>query len=220
MKNVTVLDGIINICTLGTLDKSKDRRGSSRSLIGSLLQRASSFRSIGKKSPKRSSASEFVDIDPKFTNVEFKFNQDVSVGRMIEKLLKDKTFQWSYDFQIEKDSVIIPLHSPNDSPEELVASDSDSNITRAVVHVSYEPKRADVETESTKQQLPTNKIVIINENKTLNGSNGKVDVVDNTVGSIKIVKDDSEIDNGSDCCTMSNNLVKLEESSLSPGISR
>lgn len=34
---------------------------------------------MNKKSPKRSSASELVDIDPKFTNVEFKFNQDVSV---------------------------------------------------------------------------------------------------------------------------------------------
>lgn len=67
------------MCTLGTMEKSKDRRGSSRSLLGSLLQRASSFRSVNKKSPKRSSASEFVDIDPKFTNVEFTFNQDVSV---------------------------------------------------------------------------------------------------------------------------------------------
>jgi len=76
------------------MDKSKDRRGSSRSLLGSLLQRASSFRSINKKSPKRSSVSEFVGIDPKFTNVEFKFNQDVSAERMIEKLLNDKTLQW------------------------------------------------------------------------------------------------------------------------------
>jgi len=76
------------------MDKSKDRRGSSRSLLGTLLHRASSFRSINKKSPKRSSASEFVDIDPKFTNVEFKFNQDVSAEQMIEKLLNIITFQW------------------------------------------------------------------------------------------------------------------------------
>lgn len=206
------------ICTLGTLDKSKDRRGSSRSLIGSLLQRASSFRSIGKKSPKRSSASEFVDIDPKFTNVEFKFNQDVSVGSMIEKLLKD--FQWSYDFQIEKDTVIISLHSPSDSLEEIVTSDSDSNITRAVVHVSYEPKRADVETKSTNQQLLNNETIITNDNKKLNGSINKVGVISGTVKNIKIIKDDSEKNNGSSNFMITNDLVKLEESSLSPGMSR
>lgn len=73
------------------MEKSKDRRGSSRSLFGSLLQRATSFRGISKTSPKRSSASEFVDIDPKFTNVEFKFNQDVSARRTTEKVLKDKS---------------------------------------------------------------------------------------------------------------------------------
>jgi hypothetical protein len=210
------LDGIIKICTLGTLEKSKDRRGSSRSLIGSLLQRASSFRSIGKKSPKQSSTSELVDIDPKFTNVEFKFKQDVSVRRIIEKLLKDK--KWSYNFQIEKDTVIIPLHSPNDSPEELVDSDSDSNITRAVVHVSYEPKLVDVETKSTKQQLLPNNTIIINENKTLKGSIDKIDnVVDDTVENMKIVK---EKKHKNDYCTITNDLAKLEESSLSPGTSR
>lgn len=74
------------------MEKSKDHRGSSHSLFGSLLQRASSFRSINKKSPKKSSASEFDDIDPKFTNVKFKFNQDVSDGRHIEKLLNYKMF--------------------------------------------------------------------------------------------------------------------------------
>jgi len=68
------------------MDKSKDRRGSSRSLFGSLLQRASSFRSMNKKSPKRSSASEFVGIDPTFTNVKFKFNQDVSLEAFEEHL--------------------------------------------------------------------------------------------------------------------------------------
>lgn len=74
------------------MEKSKDRRGSSRSLLGSLLQRASSFRSINKKSPKRSSTSGFVDIDPKFTNVKFKFNQDVSAERSFKELFNDRMF--------------------------------------------------------------------------------------------------------------------------------
>ncbi|VVC28372.1 Hypothetical protein CINCED_3A019735 [Cinara cedri] len=176
----------------GTLDKSKDRRGSSRSLFGSLLQRASSFRSINKKSPKRPSASEFIDIDPKFTNVEFKFNQD-----------------------IEKDTVIIPLHSPNDSPDELVVSDSDSNITRAVVHVSYDPNRV--------QDSPNNLIddTVINNNNVLKESIDKVnnDVIENNTENIKIIKDNIDNNNENDCA-MVNNLVRPEDSSLSPQLSR
>jgi len=178
----------------GTLDKSKDRRGSSRSLLGSLLQRASSFRSINKKSPKRSSVSEFVDIDPKFTNVEFKFNQD-----------------------IEKDTVIIPLHSPNDSFDELVVSDSNSNITRAVVHVSYEPKQVETETESNKKSFND---LVTHQNEMLIKSIDKVNVVDDTVKNIQIIKDDIWNSNENDDCKITNNLVKLEESSLSPGFSR
>ncbi|CAI6365454.1 unnamed protein product [Macrosiphum euphorbiae] len=178
----------------GTMDKSKDRRGSSRSLLGSLLHRASSFRSINKKSPKRSSASEFVDIDPKFTNVEFKFNQD-----------------------IEKDTVIIPLHSPNDSFDELVVSDSDSNITRAVVHVSYEPKQVEIETVSNKKIFDD---LVTHHNKVLVESMDKVNVVDDTVQNIQIIKDDIWNSNEIGDCKITNNLVKLEESSLSPGFSR
>ncbi|XP_050428361.1 uncharacterized protein LOC126838203 isoform X2 [Adelges cooleyi] len=115
----------------GTVEKSaKERRGSSRSLFGSLLQRASSFRGLNRKSPKHKSTSDFADIDPKFTNVEFKFRQEVT----------------------ENDSVIIPLHSPNDSPDEL--SDSESNVTKAVVHVSYNPNQEETDKQST-QNSPT-----------------------------------------------------------------
>lgn len=93
------------------MDKSKDRRGSSRSLIGSLIQRASSFRSINKKSPKRTSATEFVDMDPKFTNVEFKFNQNVSVWEsIIEKLLNGKTFERSYYMTFRLKRIRLSFH--------------------------------------------------------------------------------------------------------------
>ncbi|XP_025202736.1 uncharacterized protein LOC112599871 isoform X2 [Melanaphis sacchari] len=178
----------------GTMDKSKDRRGSSRSLLGSLLQRASSFRSINKKSPKRSSGSEFVDIDPKFTNVEFKFNQD-----------------------IEKDTVIIPLHSPNDSFDELVVSDSNSNITRAIVHVSYEPKQVEIETASDKKIIND---AVTHQNEELIESIDKKNVVDDAVKNIQNIKDDIWDSNASGDCKITNNSVKLEESSLSPGFSR
>jgi len=39
---------------------------------------------MNKKSPKQSSASELVDMDPKFTNVKFKFKQEVSFVRIME----------------------------------------------------------------------------------------------------------------------------------------
>lgn len=199
------------------MEKSKDRRGSSRSLFGSLLHRATSFRGISKTSPKRTSASEFVDIDPKFTNVEFKFNQDVSARRMTEKGLKDKTFQWSYNFQIEKNTVIIPLHSPNDSPEELVVSDSESNVTRAVVHVSYEPtQQTEMETES-KKMTPGH--TVKRQNDVLKESTDKIEEITNTVKVENIVKE-NVVNSNENSSKITNNLVKPGEPLLSPELSR
>ncbi|XP_050526838.1 uncharacterized protein LOC126897337 isoform X2 [Daktulosphaira vitifoliae] len=103
----------------GTLEKSKDRKGSSRSLFGSLLHRASSFRVLNKKSPKHKSTSDFRNyIDPKITNVEFKFKQDFA----------------------KNDSIIIPLHSPNESPAKMFVSDSELNNTKEDVRKTYEIK--------------------------------------------------------------------------------
>lgn len=199
------------------MEKSKDRRGSSRSLFGSLLQRATSFRGISKTSPKRSSASEFVDIDPKFTNVEFKFNQDVSARRMTEKVLKDKTFQWSYHFQIEKNTVIIPLHSPNDSPEELVTSDSESNITRADVHVSYEPtQQIEMETESTKI---TSGNTVKRQKDVVKESSDKIEVFNN-IAKVDNIAKKNVVNSSENSSKMTNNLAKPGEPLLSPGLSR
>lgn len=114
-----------------------------------------------------------------------------------------------YGFQIEKDTIIIPLHSPNDSPEELVMSDSDSNITKAVVHVSYEPKRVEVETTvSTKTQSDD---VAIRQIRTLNEPVGIV-----VVDAVKTAKIDREnVENGNENCFQTvNNAVKPSENSL------
>jgi hypothetical protein len=109
------------------------------------------------------------------------------------------------------------LHSPNDSFDELVVSDSNSNITRAVVHVSYEPKQVETETESNKKLFDD---LVTHQNEMLIKSIDKVNVVDDTVKNIQIIKDDIWNSNESDDCKITNNLVKLEESSLSPGFSR
>jgi len=108
------------------------------------------------------------------------------------------------------------LHSPNDSFDELVVSDSDSNITRAVVHVSYEPKQEEIETVSNKKLFDD---LVTRQNKVLKETMDKVNVVDDTVKNVQIIKDDIWNDNENGC-KITNNLVKLEESSLSPGFSR
>lgn len=108
------------------------------------------------------------------------------------------------------------MHSPNDSFDETVVSDSDLNITRAVVHVSYEPKQVEIKTVSNKTLF--NDLVTC-QNNVLKESMVKVDAVDDTVENIQIIKDDIWNSNESDC-KITNNLVKLEESSLSPGFSR
>lgn len=108
------------------------------------------------------------------------------------------------------------MHSPNDSFDELVVSDSDSNITRAVVHVSYEPNQVEIETVSNTKTIDD---FVTHQNKVLIESMDKVNVINDTVKNIEI-KDDiwnsGEFGNGK----ITNNLVKLEESSLSPGFSR
>lgn len=109
------------------------------------------------------------------------------------------------------------MHSPNDSFDELVVSDSDSNITRAVVHVSYEPKQVETETVSNKKLFDD---LVTHQNKVLVESMDKVNVVDDTVKNIQIIKDDIWNSNEIGGCKITNNLVKLEESSLSPGFSR
>jgi len=109
------------------------------------------------------------------------------------------------------------LHSPNDSFDELVVSDSDSNITRAVVHVSYEPKQVETETVSNKKLFDD---LVTHQNKVIIESMDKVNVVDDTAKSIQIIKDDIWNSNEIGDCKITNNLVKLQESSLSPGFSR
>jgi len=106
------------------------------------------------------------------------------------------------------------LHSPNDSFDEIV-SDSESNITRAVVHVSYEPKQIEIETVSNKKIFDD---FVTHQNKVLIESMDKVNVVNDTVKNIQIIKDDILNSNeiGDDKVTNK----KLEESSLSPGFSR
>lgn len=114
-----------------------------------------------------------------------------------------------YGFQIEKDTIIIPLHSPNDSPEELVVSDSNSNVTKAVVHVSYEPKRVEVETTvSTKTQSGN---MAIRRMRTSNEPIGTV-----VVDAAKTAKiDRKNIENGNEkCFETANNTVKPPEDSL------
>lgn len=108
------------------------------------------------------------------------------------------------------------MHSPNDSFDELVVSDSDSNITRAVVHVSYEPKQVEIETVSNTKKIDD---FVTHQNKVLIESMDKVNVVNDAVKNIQINNDNwnsKEIGDGK----ITNNLVKLEESSLSPGFSR
>jgi len=108
------------------------------------------------------------------------------------------------------------LHSPNDSFDELVVSDSDSNITRAVVHVSYEPKQEEIETVSNTKIIDD---FVTHQDKVLIESMNKVNVINDTVKNIQINDDiwnSGEIGDGK----ITNNLVKLEESSLSPGFSR
>lgn len=122
----------------------------------------------------------------------------------------------SYDFQIEKDTVIIPLHSPNDSPDELVASDSDTNITRAVVHVSYEPKQVEVKTETI--TLSDDKVM--SYSKALKEPTDKDSVVDDTIQNMKILKENIEYSCKENSHKKMNNLVKLEDSTLSPQLSR
>lgn len=114
-----------------------------------------------------------------------------------------------YGFQIEKDTIIIPLHSPNDSPEELVVSDSDSNVTKAVVHVSYEPKRVEVETTvSTKTQSDD---VAIRQMRTSNEPIGIVAM--NVTKTAKI--DCDKVENGNEkCIETANNTAKSPEDSL------
>jgi len=118
---------------------------------------------------------------------------------------------------MEKDTVIIPLHSPDDSFDELVVSESNSNITRAVVHVSYEPKQEEIETVSDKKLVDD---LVTHQNKVLIESIDKVNVVDDTVKNTQIIKDDIWNSNESGDVKITNSLVKLEESSLSPGFSR
>lgn len=108
------------------------------------------------------------------------------------------------------------MHSPNDSFDELVVSDSDSNITRAVVHVSYEPKQEEIETVSNTKIIDD---FVTHQDKVLIESMNKVNVINDTVKNIQINDDiwnSGEIGDGK----ITNNLVKLEESSLSPGFSR
>lgn len=123
----------------------------------------------------------------------------------------------SYDFQIEKDTVIIPLHSPNDSPDELVASDSDTNITRAVVHVSYEPKQVEVKTE-TITKLSDDKV--ISHSKALKEPTDKDSVIESTIKNMKILKENNEYSCKENSHKITNNLVKLEDSTSSPQFSR
>lgn len=113
------------------------------------------------------------------------------------------------DFQIKTDSIIIPLHSPDDSPEELIVNDSDPNITRAVVHVSYEPKELEAEKELSKTQSHN---VVINQCQTSNKSDDKIIIVENTYKNPRIFKDNikNSIENN---FKVSNNLIKFEETS-------
>lgn len=113
------------------------------------------------------------------------------------------------DFQIKTDSIIIPLHSPDDSPEELIVNDSDPNITRAVVHVSYEPKELEVEKELSKTQSHN---MVINQCQTSNKSDDKIIIVENTYKNPRISKDNikNSIENN---FKVSNNLIKFEETS-------
>lgn len=114
-------------------------------------------------------------------------------------------------FQIEKGTVIIPLHSPDDSYEELVISDSDSNFTRAVVHVSYEPNQ--VEKDLTKKLSDSN--VALNHNQILYELVNKNKVADSIVTNTKIINEDIE-----NSRMIMNNLVKLEDASITSRLSR
>lgn len=115
-----------------------------------------------------------------------------------------------YGFQIEKDTIIIPLHSPNDSPEELDVNESDSNVTKAVVHVSYEPKRVEVETTvSTKTQSDD---VAIKQMRMLNEPIGIVAV--DAAKTAKIDRDN--VENGNENGTAKNTAKPPEDSLLSP----
>lgn len=118
---------------------------------------------------------------------------------------------------MEKDTVIIPLHSPDDSFDELIVSESNSNITRAVVHVSYEPKQEEIETVSDKKLFDD---LVTYQNEVLIETIDKANFVDNTAKNTQIIKDDIWNSNESGDVKIINSLMKLEESSLSPGFSR
>lgn len=120
------------------------------------------------------------------------------------------------DFQIEKDTIIIPLHSPKDnSPEELVVSDSNCNVTKAVVHVSYEPKQVESEPAIILNENNITTRTTSNQIETLKKSVDKINTIGKVVKNTKLIKDD--IENGH---KTTNNLMKLEDSSLSPRLNR
>lgn len=106
------------------------------------------------------------------------------------------------------------MHSPDDSPDELIVSDSNSNITKAVVHVSYEPKQVNIETESTKKTIDG---MIISKTKVLADTIDKAkSVSNNIVQKTKIVKEELTKNSNKTSCKTTNNFVKAEELILSP----
>lgn len=123
----------------------------------------------------------------------------------------------SNDFQIKNDVIIIPLHSPNDSFEELIIGDLDSNITKAVVHVSYKPKQVESETEISNK---LSNDMVINQSITFNESQNKeVNIINNTEKNAKVTKEHIESSSESSY-KISNNLIKFEETSKSSLLNR
>jgi len=98
-----------------------------------------------------------------------------------------------------------------------MVNDLDSNTTKAVVHVSYEPKNFKKETISTKtvsndmaiNQIKTPENLVDNVNINVNSTTQNVK---NVNGNIENITEDS--------CKMTNNLVKSENSTLSPRLNR
>lgn len=94
-----------------------------------------------------------------------------------------------------------------------MVNDSDSNTTKAVIHVSYEPKNVKKETISTKT---ISNDMAINQIKTPENLVDNVNInVNSTIQNAKNVN--RSIENiTEDGCMMTNNLVQPENSILSP----
>jgi len=93
----------------------------------------------------------------------------------------------------------------------------DSSITKAVVHVSYEPKQEDVKTESTKKSSDS---IVVEKTKTHKESVDKINIiVDQILKNENIVDEFIENINENNS-KVTSTLVNPGESSLSPRLNR